>query len=80
QAARVNELTQLSYNGIKYGNFLAAILHFLVIAFVMFLIVRTMNHLIQQREEQAPPPPAPPAEVALLTEIRDLLKQSRPQG
>lgn len=75
QAARVEELARLSYNGIKYGNFLAAVLHFLIIAFVMFLLVRTMNRIIKKREEKTP---APLAEVALLTEIRDLLKQQQP--
>lgn len=72
QAARVDQLSNLSYNGITYGNFLAAVLHFLIVAFVMFLLIRTMNRIMRQKAEKLA---APPAEVALLTEIRDLLKQ-----
>ena len=48
--------------------------NFVIIAFVLFLLIRGMNRMIK-KEEAAPPPPAPPSkEVALLTEIRDLLK------
>ena len=55
---------------IAYGNFLNALVNFLIIAFVILLLVRTINRLYQ-----APPaaPPAPSAEQKLLTEIRDLL-------
>jgi len=72
QAARVDQLSNLSYNGITYGNFLAAVLQFLIVAFVMFLLIRTMNRIVKKQAEK---PVAPPAEIALLTEIRDLLKQ-----
>jgi len=72
QAAHVDQLSNLSYNGITYGNFLAAVLQFLIVAFVMFLLIRTMNRIVKK---QAGKPVAPPAEIALLTEIRDLLKQ-----
>ncbi len=75
QAAKVDQLANLSYNGITYGNFLAAVLHFLIVAFVMFLLIRTMNRIMKKKEEK---PVAPPAEIALLTEIRDLLKQQQP--
>ena len=74
QAARVDHLANLSYSGITYGNFLAAVLHFLIVAFVMFLLLRTMNRIMKKKEEK---PAAPPAEIALLTEIRDLLKQQQ---
>ena len=74
QAANVQELAQLTFNGIKYGNFLAAVLNFLVIAFVMFLLVRSVNHMIAKPTPKGPPPP-PPADIQLLTEIRDLLKR-----
>ena len=64
---------------ILYGSFIQAIVNFLLIAFVLFLIVRSFNKL-QKEEEAAPaPPPEPSAEEKLLTEIRDLLKeQARP--
>ncbi|MEZ4707450.1 MAG: large conductance mechanosensitive channel protein MscL [Caldilineaceae bacterium] len=74
QAAGVNELANLSINGIKYGNFLAAVLNFLVIAFVMFLLVRAANRMMKAQEEAPAEAPEPSLEVQRLTEIRDLLK------
>ncbi|MGD8472724.1 MAG: large-conductance mechanosensitive channel protein MscL [Anaerolineae bacterium] len=61
---------------ILYGSFIQAIVNFLLIALTLFLIVRSFNKL-QKEEEAAPaPPPEPSAEEKLLTEIRDLLKES----
>jgi large conductance mechanosensitive channel len=62
---------------ILYGNFIQAIVYFVIIAFVLFLIVRGYNRLRDQgkKEEAAAPPPEPSAEVKLLTEIRDLLQK-----
>jgi large conductance mechanosensitive channel len=59
---------------IGYGAFITTIINFLIIALVMFLIVRTANRLAREKVE-APAPPEPTAEEKLLTEIRDLLKQ-----
>lgn len=57
---------------VTYGNFIQAIVNFLIIAFVIFMVVRTANSM---KEEEAPaPPPGPTKEEALLAEIRDLLK------
>lgn len=57
-----------------YGTFITVSVNFIIIAFVLFLVIRAMNRMIK-KEEAAPPPPAPPStEVVLLTEIRDLLK------
>lgn len=54
QAANVDDLAQLSINGIKYGQFLAAILNFLVIAFCLFLVIRSFEsvkkRLIRRQE------------------------------
>jgi large conductance mechanosensitive channel len=58
---------------IAYGNFITLLINFLIVAWVLFFVVKAMNRL--KREQPASPPPAPPAEVALLTEIRDLLKK-----
>ena len=59
---------------IKYGMFIGTFVDFLIIAFVLFLIIKGMNNLKRAKEE-APSPPAPPTkEEILLTEIRDLLK------
>ena len=76
RAAHVTDLAQLSLNGIKYGSFLAAVLNFFVVAIVMFLLVRTINRMTKPREAAA----APPAEVQLLTEIRDLLRAGETTG
>jgi large conductance mechanosensitive channel len=57
-----------------YGQFLTVAVNFLIVAWVMFLVVKGMNTLFRQ-EEAAPPPPAPPTrQEELLAEIRDLLK------
>jgi large conductance mechanosensitive channel len=57
-----------------YGNFIQALVNFLIIAFVIFLVVKAFNQF-QKKEEAAPaPPPEPSAEEKLLAEIRDLLK------
>jgi large conductance mechanosensitive channel len=56
-----------------YGTFITVSVNFVIIAFVLFLLIRGMNRMIKQ--EAAPPPPAPPTrEQELLAEIRDLLK------
>ena len=57
-----------------YGTFLTVTVNFLIIAWVLFLVIKGMNRVTKQ-EEAAPAPPAPPTkEQELLTEIRDLLK------
>ena len=57
-----------------YGQFLTVTVNFIIIAWILFLVIRGMNRLFQQ-EQAAPPPPAPPSkEEQLLAEIRDLLK------
>ena len=57
-----------------YGTFLTVTVNFLIIAWVLFMVIKGMNRVIKQ-EEAAPPPPAPPTrEQELLMEIRDLLK------
>lgn len=56
---------------LAYGNFLTIILNFLIIAWVLFIVIRAMTRM-QKKEEAAPAKPSP--EVELLTEIRDTLK------
>ena len=61
---------------LAYGSFMTITLNFLIVAFVMFIIIRMMNTL-KRKQEAAPAAPAKPtAEVELLTEIRDLLKKA----
>lgn len=60
---------------INYGVFIQTILDFVIIAFAIFMVIKAMNNL-KKKEEAAPPEPAKPsAEVELLTEIRDALKE-----
>jgi large conductance mechanosensitive channel len=58
---------------IGYGSFITAVINFLIMAFVIFLIVRQANKALAKPEE--PAAPAGPSEVDLLTEIRDALKK-----
>ena len=55
----------------KYGNFLQISFQFLIVAFVLFMLIRGINKL--KKPDPAAPPPAPPAQEVLLREIRDLL-------
>ena len=56
---------------LKYGNFLQISFQFLILAFVLFMLIRTINKL--KTPDPAAPPPAPPRQEVLLQEIRDLL-------
>ena len=58
---------------INYGMFLQSVIDFVIIAFVIFMIVRVLNSA--KKKEAAAPPPGPTVEVQLLTEIRDSLKK-----
>ena len=75
------EIVQEVQNYLTYGNFISAVINFLILAVVVFLIVKGINTLTElgkKKEAEAPAeppaPPAPSAEEVLLTEIRDLLK------
>jgi large conductance mechanosensitive channel len=60
---------------LAWGNFLTLTLNFMIVAFVLFIVIRFMNQL-KRKDEAAPSPPKPTREEELLTEIRDLLKKS----
>ncbi|MCB1530377.1 MAG: large conductance mechanosensitive channel protein MscL [Rhodospirillales bacterium] len=60
---------------VKYGVFMNAVINFLIVAFVVFLLVKQVNRLKKAAEEAPKAPAAPPADIQLLTEIRDLLKK-----
>ena len=60
---------------IAYGNFIQAVLNFLIMAFIVFCLVKALNKLHRKKAEAPPAPPRPTAEEKLLTEIRDLLKE-----
>ena len=75
KAAQVEDLAGLKTDGgILYGKFLAAVISFLVIAFVIFLMVKAINSMKKKEEAPAPAAPAGPTQEELLTQIRDLLK------
>ena len=57
-----------------YGTFITVSVNFVIIAFVLFLLIRGMNRVIREEERAAPPPAPPTKDQELLTEIRDLLK------
>ncbi|MDY3520821.1 large conductance mechanosensitive channel protein MscL [Riemerella anatipestifer] len=66
-------IAQLSWNGIKYGSFLSAVISFLCIAFVLFVMIKGINKM--KKEEKVEEAPAGPTQEELLAEIRDLLKK-----
>lgn len=58
---------------IGYGSFISAVINFVILAFIIFLLVRTANRIIRKQEVEAAP--AGPSEVELLAEIRDELRK-----
>lgn len=59
---------------VMYGEFLTNVIDFIIVAFVMFMIVKGVNKM-KKKEEPAPEPPKGPSQEELLVEIRDLLKK-----
>jgi large conductance mechanosensitive channel len=77
-AAGAADIAEWKPGGMLLGKFISSVISFLVIAFVLFLIVKGANTALKRKEDAAAaaaPPPAPPADIQLLTEIRDLLKK-----
>jgi len=76
EAAKLSRLDELTAFGtVKYGVFLSSVINFIIVAFILFLIIKGMN-AAQKREDAKPEAPAPtPDDIKLLTEIRDLLKK-----
>jgi large conductance mechanosensitive channel len=77
EAAGAADIAEWKPGGMLLGKFISSVISFLVIAFVLFLIVKGMNAALKKKEESAAAAaPAPtPADILLLTEIRDLLKK-----
>lgn len=76
------EVVQEVFNYLTYGNFVSAVINFLILALVVFWLVRILTKIAElgkKKEEEAPKeepaPPEPTKEELLLTEIRDLLKE-----
>lgn len=62
---------------IKYGAFINTLIDFIIVAFVMFMVIKAMNRLAKKKADEPKAPAAPPAQEVLLTEIRDLLKEKK---
>ncbi|MBD0331335.1 MAG: large conductance mechanosensitive channel protein MscL [Chitinophagaceae bacterium] len=73
EAAGVKDLNKLTWGAVKYGNFLANVLKFILIAFVLFLMVKGINRM-KRKKEAAPATPELTLSEKLLIEIRDNLK------
>ena len=73
KAVGAENIASLSWNGVKYGNFLSAVISFLCIAFVLFMIIKAANKM--KTEEPEAPPAEPSSTDLLLTEIRDELRK-----
>ena len=61
---------------LAYGRFIQAIISFLIVAFVIFLVVKAYNQMLRKQAAEPEAPPAPSKEETLLTEIRDLLARN----
>ena len=75
KAARVQNIAQLSWNGVAYGSFLSAVINFLVVGTVLFFVVKAAEKAqnLGKKEEATEEEVAAPTQEELLAEIRDLL-------
>lgn len=76
KAANLDNLSSLTIPGtaVKYGNFLSQVISFIIVALVLFIIIRLVNRMKKKEEAKPVAAPLPTKEEILLTEIRDLLK------
>lgn len=75
KAAHLSKIEELTiFGGVKYGMFLSAVINFIIVAFVLFILIKGMN-AAKKKEEAAPVAPVGPTQEELLTQIRDLLKK-----
>jgi large conductance mechanosensitive channel len=74
EAANAQDLDKLTWGAVKYGKFISAIIKFIIVAFILFLIIKGMNSM--KKKDTAAAPSAPPEEILLLREIRDALKNN----
>ena len=73
--AHVDNIAELHFGGIKYGVFLSNTISFLVVAFVLFLLIKGFNSMKKKAAEAPATPAAPSEDIVLLREIRDALKK-----
>lgn len=75
EAAHLTKLEELTiFGSVKYGMFLSAVINFLIVAFVLFLVIQGINASRKKEATTPAAPPAPTNEEKLLMEIRDALK------
>ena len=74
EAANAQDLDQLSWGAVKYGKFLAAVIKFILVALVLFLLIKGINSLKEQKKEAPKEPELSMTEKTLL-EIRDSLRR-----
>ncbi len=72
KAANVSNIEDLAMGAVKYGKLLGAIIKFVFVAFILFMLVRAINKM---KNDAPAPPPAPSSTDVLLAEIRDALKK-----
>ncbi len=75
KAAGVDKIADWAPGGIYWGKFLGAILTFIVIALVLFMLIKAMNSAKKKEAEAPAAPPEPTADQKLLAEIRDALRK-----
>ena len=77
EAARVQDLDKLTWGAVKYGNFLSAVIKFLITALILFLLIQAINRLQRKKAADLAAPAIPELTLSekLLTEIRDGLKK-----
>ncbi|MFZ9504144.1 MAG: large conductance mechanosensitive channel protein MscL [Cyclobacteriaceae bacterium] len=79
EAANLSKLEDLTaFGAVKYGVFLSSTLNFLIVAFILFMILKAVNKAVEsakKKDEVKAAAAPPPADIQLLTEIRDLLKK-----
>ena len=77
KAAKIERIAELSWNGIAYGNFLSAVINFLVVGTVLFFVIKAMEKAqsLTKKEEAAEEASAAPTELEVLQEIKALLEK-----
>ena len=77
KAAKIERIAELSWNGVAYGNFLSAVINFLVVGTVLFFVIKAMEKAqnLRKKEELAEEAPAGPTELEVLQEIKALLEK-----
>lgn len=77
KAAKIERIAELSWNGVAYGNFLSAVINFLVVGTVLFFVIKAMEKAqkLAKKEEVAEEAPAGPTELEVLQEIKALLEK-----